>query len=272
MAISSYDDIIASIVGGKLQDRYFTKALPVAPAAGQCVSLWEGDGMPGIGGSGTSLTGRNCNSSVTGSIAFANAAGTDENYLINVLAWATGANIGSLVIYDRIVDVSGISLTTTSPQNISLTSLPRYTDGEGIMMFLEVTTTIVGAPVFTIEYTDQDGNAGTTASITCTNNAAGRFAYTAGPYITLAAGDTGVSAVGTFTCSVAGSAGMARLVLAKPLVVVPLLAAGSVVERDLVTQTPRLPMLPDDHCLSGFVVGAGTTTGTVHGSLSVVGG
>jgi len=272
MAIGSYDDIIAAIVAGKHQELHFAKTLPASPAAGACVSLWEGGSMPAAGGSGSSLTARNCGPTTTGAISFANASGDDENYLINVLAWASASGIGSLVVYDRIADISGISMSATGIQNISMGSLPRYTDGAGVMLFMEVSTTIVGGPVFTVAYTDQDGNSATSQTVTCSAVNAGRFAYNAGPYIPLASGDTGVRAVTSITNSVGGSTGVGRLVFAKPLLVLPLLTAGTVVERDLVTQTPKLPMLPDDHCLSAFVVGAGSTTGTVYGSLSAVGG
>lgn len=272
MAINSYDDILASIVSGKFQERYFAKTLPIAPAAGVCVSLWEADSMPAAGGSGTAFVGRPCIPTTTGAIAFANASGDDENYLINVSAWASASGIGSLMVYDRILDVGSIDMTSTSLQSISMSALPRYADGEGVMMFLEVTSAITGAPVFTISYTDQAGNPGTTATVTCSAYGAGRFAYAAGPFIPLAAGDTGVRSAASITFSVAGAAGAGRLVFAKPLVTLPLLTAGTVVERDLVTQTPRLPMLPDDHCLSAFIIGAGTTTGTVYGSLSAIAG
>jgi hypothetical protein len=273
MAISSYDDIISAIAAGKLQELHFAKTLPFAPAAGVCVSLWGADSMPPAGGSGTSLAARSCIPTTTGALAFVNASGDDENYLINALAYASASNIGSLVIYDRIADVGGISMTQSpTAQAITMGSLPRYADGAGVMMFLEVTTAITGAPVFSIEYTDQDGNVATTASVTCSAYSPGRFAYAAGPYIPLAAGDTGVRKVQSYTNSSGGSGGECRLVFAKQLVVLPLLATGTVVERDLVTQTPRMPLLPDDHCISGFIVGAGATTGTVYGSLSSVGG
>jgi hypothetical protein len=273
MAINSYDDIIAAIAANKWEERHFAKTLPIAPAAGVCVSLWEGDGMPTAGGSGSSLVGRNCTPSVTGSLAFTNAAGADENYLMNAQAWASASGIGSLVIYDRICDISGISLTQSPvAQTITMGPLPRYTDGAGVMIFLEVSASVTGIPTFTVTYTDQSGNSAVTPPVTGAANALGRFAYNSGPYIPLASGDTGVRSVQSFTNSSGASVGIGRLVFAKPLAVLPLLTAGTVVERDLVTQTPRMPLLPDDHCISAFVVGAGTTTGTVYGSLSVVKG
>lgn len=272
MAIASYDSIIAAAVAGKLQEIHFNKTLLVTPVAGGCVSLWESNSTPPAGTSGTSLVARACTPSVTGAMFFQNPTGSDNLYLINALAYPSAANIGSLIVYDRIADISGISLTTLSTQNITMGSLPRYADGQGVQMFLEVTTTISGGPVFSIAYTDQSGNAGTTASITGGANAVGRFVYNTGPWIPLADGDTGVRAVTSFTCSATAASGIARLVLAKQLCVVPLLAAGAVVERDLVTQTPKLPRLYNDHCLGLIVIGSAGGAGTVYGSLSAVAG
>jgi len=272
MGFSSYDALIAAATAGKIQEIQFAKAMPLAGAAGQCVSLWEADSIPPAGGSGTSLVGRSCSPSTTGALYFANPTAPDTLHLVNAQAFASAANLGSLVLYDRLVDVGGISMTSTSPQTITMSALPRFADGAGVQMFLEVTTNISGAPVFTIDYTDQAGNAATTPSLTCAANSAGRFAYSSQVYIPLAAGDTGVQSVSGITLSVSGSAGVARLVLAKPIATLPLLAAASVTEKDYVTQTPKLPRLYDNHCLGLFLFCSGTSTGTIYGQLLAAAG
>lgn len=272
MSFNSYDDIISAAVAGKVQEIQFAKTMPVAGAAGACVSFWEASSIPPAGASGTSLTARNCTPSVTGALFFANPTSPDTLHLINAQAYASAASLGSLVIYDRIADIGGISLSTTDLQSLTMGALPRYADGAGVQLFLEVTTTITGAPVFTVNYTDQDGNAATSRAVTCAANSTGRFAYSTGAYIPLAAGDTGVRSVEEFQCSAAGSAGIARLVFAKQLAVVPLLSAGTVIERDYVTQTPKLPRIYDDHCLAAFLFCASGTTGTIYGSLIAAAG
>lgn len=272
MSFSSYDSLIASAAAGKVQTIEFAKTMGVAGAAGACVSFWEASSMPPSGAGGTGLTARDCTPAVTGALSFANATAPDTLHLIAAYAYASAASIGSLIIYDRVADVSGIDLTDTNVQTVSMGSLPRYATGAGVQMFLEVTTTIVGTPVLTIDYTDQDGNAATTPAVTCAANSAQRFAYSTGPYIPLAAGDTGVRSVDSVDLSAGGSSGVARLVFARPIAIVPLLSAATVVEKDYVTQTPRLPQLYDDHCLGLFLVCSSTTTGSVYGQLTAAAG
>lgn len=273
MTITSYDSILAAQVAGRGQERHFSKTLSTN-AAGQGVSLWESAGMPAAGGGGSSLVTRNCDPSTTGALSFDNASGDYLLHLINGYAVGSASAIGTLVLYDRIADVSGISLITTAVQNITSSAWARYADGEGVMAFLELTQTCNGAPVLTMNYTDQDGNAGTTPNISCGAFATPRFAYTGHIYMPLAAGDTGIRAITSITLSDVGgsSTGIARLVLAKQLAAFPMLTAGTVIERDFVTQTPRLPTIEDDHCLAFFTVGAGTATGTINGMLNAISG
>lgn len=272
MAISSYDSIIASIVAGKSQDRMFSKTLSGNLAVGQALSFWEVGNTPAAGAGGTALTGRNCDPTVTGALTFANPTSPDTQHLICGYAYGTSSAMGTLMVYDRLADVSNISMATTSPQSISMSALPRYTNGEGVQMFLEVSTDISGSPIFTVDYTDQDGNPGTTQPITCAANTFARFAYNSTVYLPLAAGDTGVRGADEFTCSVSAASGVCRLVFARPLVTLPLLTAGAVIEKDFVTQTPRLPRLYDDHCIAFFIVGSSVINGTVHGMLTAVAG
>jgi len=271
MAITSYDDILSAASAGRIADLHFLKTLPAVPAAGTCVSLWEGNSMPPAGGSGTPLSGRNCNSTITGALAFTNATAPNENRVINITAMPTAANLGSLIIYDRVLDIGGIDMGITSPQAVSMGALPRYATGAGVQMFLEVSTTITGAPIFTVSYTDQTGSAGVTPAVTCSANNLGRFAYNGLSYLPLAAGDTGVRGVTSITFSTSGG-GTGRLVLAKQIASLPLLSLGAVVEKDFVTQTPRLPLLPGDHCISFFLMSTSGTTGTIIGTISAVEG
>lgn len=273
MAIDSYDAILAAIAAGKSQEIQFSKTLTTLGTA-QAASTWTLGETPPAGGAGTSLVMRACNNTTTGALSFANPASDDDNlYLVSWNAWGSIASLGTLILYDRIADVSGINLATTTPNDITSVTLPRYATGAGVQMFLTVTTTITGAPVFTVEYTDQDGNAAaTTSAVTCAANAATRLAYSGQVWLPLAAGDTGVRAVDNLTCSVAGGAGVATLVLARPIARLPLINLGTVIERDLVTQIPKLPILQDDHCLNFLVYGATASVGTISGSLTAVAG
>lgn len=273
MAINSYDSIIAALVAGKGQEINFSKTF-TTNAIGQGISTWALDNMPPAGGAGTSFVMRACNNLTTGAMSFANpSSSSDDLYLLGWNATSTIDVNGTLILYDRVADVSGISLATTSTQAITSITLPRYPTGAGVQMFLEVTTAITGAPIFTVSYTDQDGNAGAvTGTLTCAANAVSRLAYAGSIFIPLAAGDTGVRAIASLTCSAAGSGGVVNLVLAKPLARMPLITAGLCSERDLATQYPKLPTLPDDHCLSLLSYGGSSSSGTVTGSITAVAG
>lgn len=125
----------------------------------------------------------------------------------------------NVLIVDRLVAVSGISLSTTGDKTVSSVALPRYTDGIGVWAMLEITTApSTTAPTISLNsYTDQDGNTGQVGgsiSGTAVSNVAGTIL---GPF-PLAAGDTGVKAVSTVNVSVASATGVANLILVKPLV------------------------------------------------------
>lgn len=273
MAFSSYDSMIASCAAGKRQELQFAKTLTLN-AAGQAMSLWEESGMPVAGGSGTSLTGRVCNSSTSGGLSFGNPTGTDSLYLTSGWVMPSASTMGTLLIYDRLTDISGIDLTSTALQAITMGALPRYANGNGVQMFLEISTNASGStPVFTVNYVDQGGSASVTPSMTAVAaQPYKRLIYTGSMWIPLAAGDSGVQKVTGIQFSAAGTAGTGRLVLAYPLATFPLLTGGTVVEKDFVTQTPRLPQLYNDHCLAALLMGATGTTGTINASLTAVAG
>jgi hypothetical protein len=131
-----------------------------------------------------------------------------------------------------------VSSIVTS-QNISSTTLPRWTGGAGVMMTLEVTTllsTSTGIPNITVNYTDQDGNAGASSTITMgvTSAVAQRLLpIQDGPMMRLASGDYGVRSVQQYTQSIstAGAGGRLALLQYKPIILVPTIAGTLFVER-----------------------------------------
>jgi hypothetical protein len=79
----------------------------------------------------------------------------------------------------------------------------------------------------------------------------------------MANGDTGVQSVQTVTISAASGAGVAALVLARPILSIPITTAGIMAERDLVTQLPSLPRIVDGACLTWlYFAGAATAAST----------
>ena len=183
----------------------------------------------------------------------------------SVTAVATGTPC-TLMLVDMCLYYPGINMAIATRQTLNNTNtLTRYTSGVGLRSFLTVTTT-VGTGAHNIdstggtgtEYTDQGGTASVhPGTISCTASAivphlthTGSAANNFGPFLPLAAGDTGIRNYTFFKLSAAATAGVAALVICKPLVSIPLTTTSVGVERDLLNQIPSLPQVVDGACLT----------------------
>lgn len=163
--------------------------------------------------------------------------------------------------------------------------IPRYTDGSGVRAFLTVrATTGASAHNFAYSYTNQAGASGRVNPVTvaCTASAivphithAGVAANNYGPFLPLASGDYGIRSFQTCQLSAAsGTASTAALVLARPLLAIPISVAGQLIEKDFFNQFPAAPLIKDGANL-GFVFGpfAATAAATsLNGHLDTVWG
>jgi len=164
----------------------------------------------------------------------------------------------------------GIGMNVATAQTLTGTPTLRYTNGAGVRPFLVIVTTSgATAHNVAISYTNQAGTAGRAlgATTSCTASAitphithAGTAANNYGPFLPLASGDTGVQSVQSLTLSAASGAGTAALILARPLLSIPITTAGVAAERDLVNQLPSLPRIIDGACLT-WLYFAGSATG-----------
>ncbi len=213
MAITTLDGVIA----GMQYPRAIVKA-SVNTTAGRPHSLFYLAGQPGAavaptpGMAGAALT------SYAGQIPFSNPA-SGNSYLARLSGQSTLA--GTLVLCDRLWHNSGLNLTLTSDQTINSAAWPARDalgaiNGEQVLIGLEVTTaTGAGTPSLSMSYTNTAGTAGKTGSGILTVGASspiGAF-YPMG----LAAGDTGVKSVETFTLSATWTSGAASLVAYREL-------------------------------------------------------
>lgn len=127
---------------------------------------------------------------------------------------------GLIVLIDRLTHSGGLNATITTAQttNLPTAALPRYTNGEGVMVGLVCWGTIGStATTVTVSYTNQDGTPGQTTPA-ATFGASGNNAPTRLIALPLANGDRGVRSVESVT--VAGSTGTAGnfgVVLFRPL-------------------------------------------------------
>ena len=175
----------------------------------------------------------------------------------------------------------GINMNVATSQVLTGTPSLRYANGAGVRAYLSVNTaTGATAHNLSISYTDQAGVAGKVLPVTvsCTASAipphithSGTAGNNYGPFLPLASGDTGVRSVQSVQLSAASLAGTASLVLARPLLTIPLTQASVASERDFLNQIPSLPEIKDGACLTWlYFAGSATAANTnFYGSLDL---
>lgn len=138
------------------------------------------------------------------------------------------AVVGNFELIDVLWVNTGIAVTTTTAQAITMPgALPARdangtTNGEGVLAALYTTTANTNAAVIantTLSYTDQDGNAGNTATFSGTVGFQAPATPVVGTWMPflLAAGDTGIRSVQSVTLGTSYGAGALSLVLFRPL-------------------------------------------------------
>jgi len=262
---SSYDDLINEItVNGKIYEWFFHKIGSAPEAAGVWHTLWKAAGIPGAGADAAGTPG-DALDDVAGSMFFPDQA-SDTKHLISVGALANQSL--TLMIYDRLVSVGGVSINSTGDKTINSPTLPRYTDGVGVLPIIEVTTVTAAAAVVSVNsYTntaDQTGRAGGSVTFpSAITNVDTMF------FLPLQAGDKGVKAISTINASSTGGGSAAVAVsLVKPLVFLPILASYWT-ERDLVLQMTSLPRIYDGASLGLAYLASTTNVANVFGHLRV---
>jgi hypothetical protein len=177
-----------------------------------------------------------------------------------------------LLMYPSLV-VTGAPTTLTNG-----VGLPRYTDGAGVQAVVTVNSALgAAAPALTFTYTDQGGTGSNVATAHTAPVASAPlstcFLTDGSPFMRLAAGDSGVRSVQSYTLAT-GTTGTVSMLLCKPLATIPLLAINTASERDLAFQLPSLPQVVDGACL-GFLVqvgGALITGGILMGTVDTAHG
>jgi hypothetical protein len=288
MSFSSMDDLISEITAGKFNRADWNKITGAAAyTAGRWYDLSSLNGTPVANSfAGTALTWTACDESTgNGTDIFGIRHGgnvtPDGKHLLNAMAntaVATGVP-SQLMLVDLCGYWSGINMNLATAQTLSGTPSLRYTNGEGVRAFLTIRTSSgATAHNVNISYTDQAGNTGNTLPVTvaCTASAitphithSGTAANNYGPFLPLANGDTGIRNVASVTISAASGAGTAALVLAKPIMTIPLMAVSIASERDFVNSLPSLPEIKDGACLTWlYFSGAATAANSnFYGSL-----
>jgi hypothetical protein len=152
---------------------------------------------------------------------------------------------------------------------INSSSLPRYTDGLGVMIKAVVTNPHATGGTgftFTCSYTNQDGVSGRTTGATSlsTQFVAGTIISSspaqlnaAGPYLPLQSGDYGVRSIESVTMS-GSEVGLMALVLCKPIASAELQTINAPFFIDHMIDETDAPIIYDDACLNWTVLPQGT--------------
>lgn len=294
MGFSSQDDLIASItVDGQVGRIDYQKTTAVAGVAGTWTDLGTATGSTPVDAyAGTSLTFVATDDTYSGGAVYHGGdVSTATKHFLNASAsvFAAAGAPWILLCVDQVgyVPITTTDVTGTGSRTVTMTPISntgakvdRWANGAGLRAYFstEVAPTAGGPNLTTFTYTNQAGTTGKTLGATVgfaatpvtgmiphSGNAATRY----GPFLPLAAGDSGIRDIENFTLS-GGTAytGSGQLVLhlVRPLWQIPIPASGILTERDFVNQLPSLPKIPDGACIRFllFQTGATTTTSPVN--------
>ncbi len=185
-----------------------------------------------------------------------------------------------MILCDYLLYYPSIDDSTLDPQIMDNTvPLPRYSDGAGVQMIALSVAGRTGGQTFSVNYTNQDGVAGRVTPNVPQNSAAsigsiitsdGAAVNTAGPFIPLQAGDTGVRSIESVTMNGA-DVGLFTIVLVKPLAQTQIRGIDAPVEKDYLLESGSLPEIKDDAYLSWLCLPQGSLAATpIHGTIKVI--
>ena len=216
------------------------------------------------------------------SVKFSNSGGALPTGLNNTdIFWLvrTGATTAKVAIsLANAIAGTVIGYTDTGSGTNTMTVTPnRYADGAGLRAYVVVTVQSgnpATTPVMTMTYYNQTGaekTMGATINFTVGGTnipQVGKIAHSGvaannyGFFLPLAAGDTGIRGVKTFTLTTAYTTATTltcALVIVKPICTIPIVAASVAAERNLMTQLPSMPRIYDHACLNFLQFAGGAT-------------
>lgn len=274
-AIADLSDLINRSTGGASgtpQNQFWFKsaringAAATANIAGRPASLWRYDGHPGAGAiPGAVAVPTNA---TAGALPFASPGGGRESWMVQ--AWATSLVGGTLLLYDRLLHIGGLSGTVTGAQTVGGV-LTRNTGGAGNFVMAEIYT-IIGttARTITMSYTNQAGTTGRVSTAVAVGGTGFRE-VTRAILLPLQANDTGVQAVATTTLSAStGTAGSYGITVCKPIAYIGVGAPGAAGWRDYITGLPGIPQIEAGACLSLLWFPQLVTAPELFGGYSIV--
>lgn len=240
-----------------------------APAliAGQWTSLWRYDGMAWGGGANPGAVTAPTRATAGALSGWSNPGGGRERRVVG--GWASSLNAGTLLIYDRLLQYGGVGNVATA-QTVGGT-LTRNTLGNNNFMFVEIGT-IIGTTGTTVtaSYTNEAGTSGRTTQAT-TIGGTGYREETRAIMLPLQGFDFGVRACASFTLTATtGTAGVASLVIGRPIGMIPCPFPGSPGWRDFLVGLPLSPVFDTDACIAALWRPATTAVPEITGGFGTL--
>lgn len=170
--------------------------------------------------------------------------------------------------------------STTDPQVLDNTvTLPRYTDGKGVMAMAISVAGRTGGQQFNFSYTNSDGVSGRTSQTVTQNSSAAIGAIintstatqgNASPFIGLQDGDSGIRSIESVTM-LGADVGLFTLILVKPLAQTTIKEVTAAYEKDFLVLGQALPQIQDDAYLNFICLPQGSLSGNpIVGDLKVI--
>jgi len=255
----------------------FMKSGTASDAAGYWYCTSKDGGFPGAWAPGTpGLNGRvtdGTTSTDNGCIPIKNPA-TGANY-VTELQMAASVNHSHL-FFDVLWVNSGIAITTTTAQSITSPTLPARdvngtTNGEGCMIAILCTAAVGLAAVAsnaTVSYTNSDGTAGRTATLTAIVGSQAPATPVIGTLIwfNLVAGDKGVRSIQSITLGTSWVSGSISLMITRDIATIGTTIPN--VSAQKVIGTPGI-RLYNGTCLLHCVLASATTATFFSGELTI---
>ena len=256
----------------------FTKAL-ITTVAGRTYSTWKcAGGDPGAaanpGATAVAHTSANAGAFWENGTTMRNSSGVARIVRI-ACQFANTPGAGLFQVCDRISSISGFSGITTGSITCNTVAPSRYASGaesRGIMAAVEIYTVIgTTADVVSMNsYTNSDGTT-TRVGLSTTIGGTGFREIQRLIQLPLQSGDLGVRSVETISrTATTGTAGDFGVTVYKPLLTIPIHGLGpATTEEEMEGMGFVLPQIVSGACLFGVLIAASTSTGIIHGEISL---
>lgn len=185
---------------------------------------------------------------------------------ITIGGYGSANQVGTYILCDFLMFYPLVNMDSTGEQTLTtITTLPRYTTGDGVRAALVATNPFIGGAQFNITFTDSSGasaesfvhtsNTGANIGSIVNSNVGGTGTY--GPFIQVPASCQGIRSVNSIEFY-GPNGGLASLVLVKPLATLTINEVSATAEFDFLLDRPTMPRIYEGAVLGFLFCPAGS--------------